>query len=184
MQPIPGRECGGCTQCCIVPPIDAPEFQKPPGVVCAHCTPGIGCRIYSTRPAPCRAFECGWRLLPIIPGDLRPDLSGILAVADEGAVPPGYRDMTAIKFIITGGVEALQRTSFLECLAGLIHARAPVFLAVPGPPGYFFAKVFLNDKLADAVANRDAKAMAETLVSAMVTLQQGAFEPATFTGES
>lgn len=179
MQPLPGRACGGCTQCCLVLPLSAPDFFKQSGVWCQHCEPGVGCRIYETRPAPCVTFQCGWRVLPFLPDDLRPDQSGILTVADEDDIPPGYLDMSAVKFVITGGREVLERTSFLECLAGLIHAGAPTFLAVPGPPGHFFAKAFLNEKLKPAVEARNAKAMTEALASIMALLQSGPFDPVT-----
>jgi hypothetical protein len=45
----PGRECGACTLCCKVYAL--PEFAKPPGVWCKHCTPGKGCAIHEAPPA-------------------------------------------------------------------------------------------------------------------------------------
>lgn len=180
MNPLPGRECGGCTQCCLVLPVNSPELTKQSGVLCTHCDPGVGCAIHATRFPVCRSFQCGWRLLPIVPDDLRPDRSGILVVADEDNIPPGYRDMAAVKFVITGGRAALERTSFLECLAGLIHGGAPTFLTVPGPPGSFFAKAFLNERLKDAVAQRNAAAMIGLLMQIMDELENGPFEPVTF----
>ena len=170
MQPLPGRECGGCTACCVIPAIDSPELQKPPGVPCVHCELTQGCRIYAERPAPCRTFECGWRVLPFIPDDLRPDLSGILTIPDDDA-PSGYADTSAIKFIVTGDETALTQINFLECVAGLIYARVPTYLATPLAPTHALAETLLNEKLAEAVETRNAKAMTEILLRVMAALK-------------
>jgi hypothetical protein len=52
----PGRSCAGCTLCCKLPSI--PEIPKPAQTWCAQCDIGNGCKIYETRPSPCRKFEC------------------------------------------------------------------------------------------------------------------------------
>jgi hypothetical protein len=67
----PGRECGGCTMCCKL--YELPEFKKPPGVWCKHCTPGKGCGIHATRPNQCRQFFCLWMTDAAWPDDWRPD---------------------------------------------------------------------------------------------------------------
>jgi hypothetical protein len=60
---VAGRACGKCSLCCKVIEID--EINKPPGVWCSDCAPGKGgCRIYETRPDPCRHFLCRWLLEP------------------------------------------------------------------------------------------------------------------------
>ena len=176
----PTRECGGCTLCCTVLPIRSDGLEKQSGTHCPHCTENVGCTIYPKRPSACRAFLCGWRELPFIPDDMRPDRCGILVVADPNDIPPGYRKMPGVKFVVTGGKETLANESFLECLAGLVHARAPAFLAVPGPPGFFFAKAFLNLRLADAVERQDGAAMIEALTPIMAELAAGPFEPVDF----
>ena len=180
MAPLPARECGGCTICCAVLPIASEQFDKQAGVLCTHCNEAAGCRIYETRPGPCRAFLCGWRELALIPDDLRPDRSGILVVAGEDEAPPGYRQMPGVKFVILGGKASLEAASFLECLAGLIDARAPTYLGVPGPPGHFFTSTFLNVRLSDAVSRRDGGAMIRLLGEIMDALAGGAFEPVIF----
>ena len=38
---VPGRECGGCTVCCPVLWIDAPDIQKASGAACRHCSGGL-----------------------------------------------------------------------------------------------------------------------------------------------
>ncbi|UJW76900.1 hypothetical protein IM739_17600 [Rhizobium sp. SL42] len=60
--PVPGRACGPCSLCCILPDID--ELDKPANVVCRHCVPGGGCLSYAVRPQTCRDFLCLWRTEP------------------------------------------------------------------------------------------------------------------------
>ncbi|WP_395646666.1 hypothetical protein [Terricaulis sp.] len=175
MTPLPGRSCDGCTTCCSVPAIEAAGFSKPPSVACAHCT-GSGCAIYDLRPAPCRAFECGWQVLPIIPEALKPDRSGVLVVADEAA-PPGYASATAIKFIFITDA-SIASLPLLECIAGLVHARAAVFAAAPGPAGHHSLKTLLNPRIEHAVEQRDAAGIALTLASIVAKLRDGPFERA------
>ena len=56
---IAGRDCDGCTMCCKLLAIDV--LNKPRGRWCGHCNARAGCRIYETRPEPCRSFYCGYR---------------------------------------------------------------------------------------------------------------------------
>jgi hypothetical protein len=58
-----GRQCGDCSMCCKVLPIEDEELSKPAHQWCQHARPGSGCAIYETRPAPCRAFACCWLYL-------------------------------------------------------------------------------------------------------------------------
>ena len=51
---VGGRACGSCTLCCKV--IAVTDFNKLPGVWCAHCVRGKGCGIYETRPQICRDY--------------------------------------------------------------------------------------------------------------------------------
>lgn len=68
-----GRVCGGCTQCCKLPPIPGPPLFKPAGVRCKHARTGKGCSIYATRPFPCRAWACRWLADTETAGMPRPD---------------------------------------------------------------------------------------------------------------
>jgi hypothetical protein len=43
-----GRQCGDCTMCCKVLPIE--ELSKPAHQWCQHAKPGSGCAIYQSRP--------------------------------------------------------------------------------------------------------------------------------------
>lgn len=61
---VPGRSCKDCTLCCKL--VSVYEIQKPAQSWCEHCTIGVGCKVYDTRPADCRTFYCGWLLDPRI----------------------------------------------------------------------------------------------------------------------
>ncbi len=61
---LPGRACGNCTMCCKLLRIE--ELDKPVGEWCRHCDIGKGCRIYDSRPEPCRGFNCGYLTLPMV----------------------------------------------------------------------------------------------------------------------
>jgi hypothetical protein len=65
------RSCGDCTFCCK--PLAIEELQKPAGILCGHCKPGVGCGIYPDRPEACRGFQCAWLTTDILPEDWRPD---------------------------------------------------------------------------------------------------------------
>lgn len=69
------NHCGGCNLCCKLP--DIAELSKPANQWCTNCDIGKGCRIYETRPTPCRDFECLWlesqREKHPLPAELRPD---------------------------------------------------------------------------------------------------------------
>lgn len=52
------RTCGSCSLCCKL--MAVPDVT-PANAWCTHCAPGHGgCRIYGTRPEPCREFACMW----------------------------------------------------------------------------------------------------------------------------
>ena len=80
------NHCGSCTLCCKL--LDVAELEKPGGRWCPHCAIGTGCKIYDTRPRPCRDFECLWLISqrdarPLAPA-LRPDRSKLVLYLDEG----------------------------------------------------------------------------------------------------
>lgn len=65
------------------------ELNKPGNTWCQHCTPGVGCGIYDTRPKSCRDFSCAWLQSQVrsnpLPLELRPDHSRVLmTVTDDG----------------------------------------------------------------------------------------------------
>ena len=72
-----GRSCGECSVCCTYLHVDTPEFKKPAGETCEHCT-GSGCGIYETRFPVCRTWHCLWRYIDVMPEEARPDKCGIV----------------------------------------------------------------------------------------------------------
>lgn len=95
-----GGDCGTCTACCRVFAI--PEFKKPAGKWCQHCSIGVGCTVYQHRPRVCVDFSCVWLEAQLrgvgLPEEARPDnckvvfspttKEGLIA----GTVMPGYPD--------------------------------------------------------------------------------------------
>lgn len=78
------RSCGACVACCtgaLRLTVDDQEIDR--GSPCRHCMPQ-GCRIYATRPYPCRAFECGWLVLNSpLPESMRPDRCGAILLLER-----------------------------------------------------------------------------------------------------
>lgn len=174
---LPGRDCGGCTACCTVLPADDPTLKKQSGVDCAHCDVGAGCRIYETRPQTCRDFFCGWRALPKLGDEWRPDRSGVMITLDGADIPPGYAIRPGFRLLMTEAEVKLDPPAFAGYVAGLVDAGIPTFLSLPGPPGHHFAKIFLNDRLRAAVQDRDLARVLDGLESAFAILAEGEFEP-------
>src|SRR5580704_9928996 len=88
---VPGRSCGECTVCCEALWIDEPGLKKQPGVPCAHCKSGEGCKIYRTRPPICRSWHCEWRKMAQLGPEWRPDQSGILIAEASTNIPARFQ---------------------------------------------------------------------------------------------
>lgn len=73
---VPGRDCGSCSLCCILPDIE--EFDKPANQPCRHCQSGGGCDAYDVRPSTCRDFYCLWRTDPTLGDEWEPRLSRMM----------------------------------------------------------------------------------------------------------
>jgi hypothetical protein len=73
---VPGRDCGSCSLCCILP--DIAEFDKPANEPCRHCMPGGGCDAYDARPSTCRDFYCLWRTDPTLGNEWEPRQSQMM----------------------------------------------------------------------------------------------------------
>jgi hypothetical protein len=68
--------CGGCTLCCKL--LKIPQLNKPGGLDCHYCTPGVGCSIWKNHPSDCRDFVCLWHSNPEFPDEFRPDQCGVI----------------------------------------------------------------------------------------------------------
>lgn len=73
---VPGRNCGTCSLCCILPEIA--EFDKPANQPCRHCVAGGGCDAYDARPATCRDFYCLWRTEAALTPEWEPQISRMM----------------------------------------------------------------------------------------------------------
>ncbi|MBW4093852.1 MAG: hypothetical protein HIU82_22580, partial [Proteobacteria bacterium] len=151
---VPGRTCGGCNVCCVVLTIDDPELQKVQGYRCAHAQRDNGCGIYENRPRTCRVFHCGWRSLKWVREPLRPDRSGVLVQLQGEISPTDGAKQLGVTFTLLNRA-ALKAEGLAESVAAAVAAGIPVFLAIPGPPGYTSARAKINAELEDAVGRKD-----------------------------
>ncbi|MBI1360899.1 MAG: hypothetical protein GC155_11530 [Alphaproteobacteria bacterium] len=174
---VPGRSCDGCVVCCVVPPVKSPEFSKTSGVACQHCDTAAGCAIYATRPNVCREFLCGWRSLPFLDDRWKPEACGLLVLPDKNDIPLDFERRVGLAIIAFRARGDLQHRFVVEMLAGLVAGKAPVFLSVPGPPGFDFAKTLLNPLLDQAVEARDGQRIEAVLTSTYDRLAGGSFRP-------
>jgi hypothetical protein len=168
---IPGRECGACNVCCVALTIDDPELQKVQGYRCKNALPDNSCAIYPTRPRTCRGFNCGWRLLKWVKPTLRPDRSGVLVRLHHD----GAEEFGIIVTLLNRG--ALNAEGLAETVAAAVAAGLPVYLHIPGPPGYTSAQARIDGALADAVATRDKAAVLEVLRQARKQGRAGKYVP-------
>ncbi|HET6240331.1 MAG TPA: hypothetical protein VFE41_35990 [Acetobacteraceae bacterium] len=157
---VAGRECGSCNVCCVALTIDDPELKKPQGYRCRNALPDNSCAIYATRPHTCREFYCGWRQLKWIRETLRPDRSGVL-VRLHVEVSDGTPRMGVVFSLLTHA--ALKADGLAETIAAGVLADVPVFLHVPGPPGYTASQVRINEAVQHAVLTKDKPALLQTL---------------------
>lgn len=153
----PDRACGSCNVCCVSLTINDPELQKLQGYRCRNATPENGCAIYETRPRTCRTFHCGWRRLKWVRRTLRPDLSGVLIRIHGEVMKDGSTNIGIIVTLLTNA--ALKADGLAETVAAAVSAGVPVWLNVPGPPGYTSSLGKLNNALSDAVAYKDKQAV-------------------------
>lgn len=158
---VPGRECGNCNACCVELTIQDPELRKAQGIRCHHARPDNRCGIYDTRPGTCRTFNCGWRRFAWVAPGLRPDQSGILISMGVRSKPGGAKEqVVAFTIMGEGGLAA---EGLAESVAAAVAAEIPVFLRVPGPPGYTAAEAEVNPILIDPVQRRDKPGVLKAL---------------------
>jgi hypothetical protein len=164
------RECGGCTVCCRELTVDIPELRKPSGILCLHCAEGHGCRVYTGRPALCRDWHCGWRMMPDLDDSWRPDRCGVLILYVGAAdVPPEYSGRPGYRLQLTRPLSP-EMWDALGCwIMRAIDDRAAVFLSVSGRPGHTTGRVFLNDGLRHAVESGDHAEVSRLLERALLT---------------
>lgn len=170
---VPEKTCGDCTACCTVLPIKATGFTKLPNFTCKHLVAG-GCGIYETRPDACRTYYCVWRQSPRLDDTWRPDRSGVLITDEYDGIPEGYASH-GLRFIVFGDESAIRKPEFAVVIARVIAANMPAFLSIPGPPGYYAAKQFLNRALDASVKANDLAGVTALLGQAMARLKSFPF---------
>src|SRR6478736_4736516 len=138
---IPGRDCGGCTVCCVFPTINKPEIQKLSGARCRHCA-STGCGIYDSRPPVCRAYYCAWRTVDIFSDEWRPDKSGVLAYVETEGISDAFDLSTGIGLMLVDNpLKTVRQKWFQEFVVTGVMNSVPLFLSLPGPRGHQAATV-------------------------------------------
>jgi hypothetical protein len=171
---VPGRACGDCTACCTVMAIDQPDIQKEAGVPCRHCR--NGCAIYDTRPGLCRDFHCGWRQLPILDENWRPDRSGVFVEIES------IDAETVLSLVLIGNpLKTVRQDWFLDFVATGVRGSVRLELGLPGPRGFQGASVPLNTRQMFDAANTARSRVKELLELDLKRLKAHAFEPRTLT---
>ncbi|MGE3624420.1 MAG: YkgJ family cysteine cluster protein [Bdellovibrionales bacterium] len=151
---VPNRECGSCNYCCQYLVIDCAELQLTPGQLCHNWKQDKGCTIYDTRPATCRGYMCGWRLLEHFDAGWQPDRCGMIITPLKENMPEGYQP-EGIEFYIVKPELALAKPEFVTFMVGAIEKKIPLYISWRGPPGVYPGRAFLNGILEDPVLRRD-----------------------------
>lgn len=169
---VPGRECGTCNVCCVALTIDDPDLQKPQGYKCHHAERDHSCAIYATRPQTCRTFFCGWRQLKWIRGTMRPDKSSVLVRMQRNVSRETGEEQLGVIFMLLSKA-ALKAEGLAESVAAAVAAEVPVWLNVPGKPGYTSSLARINDVLRHAVFTKDKAGVLEILRRARAQGEKG-----------
>ena len=146
------HECGGCTLCCTLVPVDAVDLKKPGFVPCPHLrdlllVAGPGCGIYDTRPRPCRAWSCVWLTSPGLPPELRPDRCGWVIDPVVDLIRVNEKDQPARQIWSTIEIEkALERDITIAAFHSMLDQVPFILWRQRGPDG---------DQWARAVARAD-----------------------------
>jgi hypothetical protein len=169
---VPNRDCGDCNVCCSFYEIRQPELQKPAQVLCPNWSETGHCAIYDARPMPCRTFFCVWRKAASLDDWWRPDRCGIAIRETTQDIPDHFPRRAGLAFDLVGGRAVIGDDRFIAAVAGQIAAGVPVILLVPGKTGS--GRIFLNDRMARAVASRDRALLVAELQSALADAEAAA----------
>lgn len=176
---IPGRDCGGCTVCCVFPTINKPEIQKQSGARCRHCHE-TGCAIYDNRPPVCRAYFCAWRSVDIFGEEWRPDLSGVMPYVETEGISEAFDLSTGIGLMLVGNpLKTVRQKYFQDFIVTGVMNSVPLFLSLPGPRGHQAATVSLNtEEMLEAIRGGRVK---DALEAALKILRGWDYQPAKIT---
>ncbi len=153
-----------------------PALQKVQGVRCPNACLGAGCTIYDSRPHACRAFYCGWRQLKWVRQTLRPDKSGVLVRlrGERSQVSNAQRVGVIFTLLSRAGLKA---DGLAESIAAAVSAAIPVYIEVPGPPGYTSGMAKVNDALIGPVLAKDKATVLRILRQAWTAGRRGEHQP-------
>jgi hypothetical protein len=153
----PEGSCGECVMCCEWLDIETEGLSKKAGVLCQHCHGG-GCGIYETRPVLCRTFFCGWRLIPKLGDDWRPDRSGVMILLVKDPPKQYSGAQTGFNFVVLGGEAAILRPGFADYVSLLVSRQVAVYLSADSP------KTLINEYLAPLIAAKDMAGVVQMLL--------------------
>ncbi len=159
--PLPHRTCGPCTACCVLLEIQDPAIAKPAGTPCRHLS-AKGCGLHPHWPKLCQTWFCGWRLIPGLPEEWRPDLSGIL-LYHVPCREPGYGP-DAYMLCLSRGEAHLRDVAVLGFVQNMVERRVPLYLMLElAKPD---AKMlFVNPHMTEPLARQDGKLFISTLAA-------------------
>jgi hypothetical protein len=166
---LPGRECGGCVECCRVIPLDLPELAKPTGQLCAYCVDGAGCAVHAIRPETCRTWFCLWRMVELS-DDWRPDRSGVV-------IRPDGIETGDLTLFVVRRTDFLASEALFVTVASWLAEGVRIALSVPGPVGTYPARAEVTDWLRPAVEAGDPGDFVDRVLRALDRLEQHAWEP-------
>lgn len=155
---VPKRNCDQCTACCVTLRIDSDGLRKQADVPCPNLTVN-GCGIYPNWPTICRTWYCGWRYMPNLGTEWRPDRSRILIRTHGGGL---------ILQALESPLEVLTSEMALMLVGDCIENSIPIFISVPAKVGHCHGLLQINEILAPAIQSRDLKA-AQTAMTGAVT---------------
>lgn len=180
---VPDRECGACNVCCMSLTIDDPALRKVQGYRCPNTLPDKSCAIYASRPRTCRTFFCGYRRLKWVKDTLRPDLSGVLVNLRYESAPGETPVRLGVSFTLLTS-NAVKAEGLAESVAAAVTAGVPVYVQIPGPPGFTWAQARIDEALRPAVFTRDKPAILRLLQQAHRQGRKGDFEPVKLSGRA
>lgn len=167
---VPGRECNECTVCCINLRIEEPELQKKADEPCPHLCSNKGCGIYNHRPKVCRTWYCGWRIMPFVKDDMRPDKSRILIKTDGSSLlifQPLEQESTS----------KLLNENVMEAIATVVLNDFRAKLSVPTRAGYCNALTEVNDALKPALSTMNLEEARKAMTSLIFFAAHGSTLP-------
>lgn len=152
---VADRQCDECDVCCTNLRIENPALTKKADVRCPHLSNQRGCGIYDERPNVCRTWYCGWRVIPFLRDDMRPDRSKILIKQDE----TGF----VFQPLRSENTNNLTHENVLEAIGSLVSNGIEVKTSIPTRPGYCNALMTINEHLKVAVDNLDLQAARQVM---------------------